>query len=156
MLTIQTKNADQHKGWKIMLSYLLENDFMFPEHGLTGEAPEMLASAVKEQIIKKDGVQYIPKFTIFTFEQFKKLYSEIFEPLVQLVKPQTLELVKMFEELNTRSLPKANHDSYIKRWTYFNIWDSGIKNFMFAAEDGYLYMPETPEDGTSLTLSFVY
>jgi len=139
-----------------MLPYLLDNNFTIADSDLSGEAPEMLATAVKEQIIKKDGDKYIPQFTIFTFAQFKKLYSEIFEPLVQLVKPQTLELVETFEKLNKQSLPKNNHDSYIKRWTYFNIWDSGIKNFMFAAEDGYLYMPETPEDGVSLTLSFVY
>ena len=138
-----------------MLPYLLENNFMIADSDLSGEAPEMLATAVKEKIILKDVDKYIPQFTIFTFEQFKKLYTEIFEPLVQSVKPQTLELVELFRELNERSLPRKIH-AYVQRWTYFDIWDSGIKNFMFAADDGYLYMPETPEDGTALTLSFVY
>ena len=151
--SIITRNVNDQKGWKGLLSYCVENNFSMlnqPDYW-----KEALATAVKEKIITKDGDKYIPQFPIFTFEQFKKLYTEIFEPLVQLIKPQTLKLVETFEELNTRTIPKKI-PAYIKKWTYFDIWDSGIKNIMFAAEDGYLYMPETPEDGTSLTLSFVY
>jgi len=148
-----TKNVDQQKIWKKILANLLRDNFLID--GMMYEEKELLAIAVKENIVKKDGEKYIPQFTVFTFEQFEKLYSEIFEPLVQTIKPQTLELVKMFKELNERSLPRKIH-GYVQRWTYFDIWDSGIKNFMFAAEDRYLYLPETPEDGVSLTLSFVY
>ena len=150
-----TRNVGQQKLWKILLSYLLENNFYLPVFDLD-EFKEMFATAVKEKIIKKDGDKYIPQFTIFTFEQFKKLHTEIFAPLVDLIKPTTLELVETFKKLNERNLPEKIHVNYIKRWTYLDIWDSGIKNFMFAADDGYLYMPETPEDGTCLTLSFVY
>ena len=148
-----TKNVDQQKAWREILANLLRNDFSID--GMTHEEKELLAIAVKENIVKKDGEKYFPQFTIFTFEQFEKLYSEVFGPLVQSIKPQTLELVEMFKELNERSLPRKIH-GYVQRWTYFDIWDSGIKNFMFAAEEGYLYMPETPENGVSLTLSFVY
>ncbi|MCL1857793.1 MAG: RNA polymerase sigma factor [Oscillospiraceae bacterium] len=148
-----TKNHKEQKIWRDILAHLLSNNFSIS--GMTNEENEFIAVGVKEKIIAKDGDKYIPQFTIFTFEQFKRLYSEIFEPLVQLIKPQTLELVEMFKELNERSLPRKIH-AYVQRWTYFDIWDSGIKNFMFAADDGYLYMPETPEDGTALTLSFVY
>jgi len=172
-----SKNVHEQKAWKKILDKLIKNDFIVTEPydlsdddkktagvpltmtlkvtNWSNEEKELLAIGVKEKIILKDGDKYIPQFTIFTFEQFKKLYSEIFEPLVQSIKPQTLELIDMFKELNERSLPRKIH-AYIQRWTYFDIWDSGIKNFMFAADDGYLYMPETPEDGTALTLSFVY
>jgi len=155
-----TREVPWQKWYKCILNHLLKNDFSmegydYEEFNLMDTTNEILAIAVKEKIIKKDGDKYIPQFPIFTFEQFKKLYTEIFEPLVQLIKPQTLELIEMFRELNERNLPKKIQ-SYIKKWTYFDIWDSGIKNFMFAADDGYLYMPETPEDGTCLTLSFVY
>ena len=148
-----TKNHKEQKIWRDILVHLLNYNFSIS--GMTEEENEFIAIGVKEKIIKKDGGKYIPQFTIFTFEQFKKLYTEIFEPLVQLIKPQTLELVEMFKGLNERSLPRTIH-GYVQRWTYFDIWDSGIKNFMFAADDGYLYMPETPENGTCLTLSFVY
>ena len=150
-----TRNVDEQeqKTWKKILANLLSNNFSIDS--ITDGEREMLAIAVKEKIIKKDGDKYIPQFTIFTYEQFKKLYSEIFEPLVQEIKPQTLELIEMFKEINERNLPRKI-PGYIKKWTYFDIWDSGVKNFMFAADDGYLYMPETPEDGTALTLSFVY
>jgi RNA polymerase sigma factor (sigma-70 family) len=154
------ENANEEKNWKKILANLLNNDFSILN--MTSEEKEMLAAGVKENIIKKDkkdGNKYLPQFTVFTFEQFKKLHFEIFAPLVNLVKPQTLKLVETFQALNTRSVIKSvieNNQYYIKRWTYLDIWDSGIKNFMFAAEDGYLYMPESPEDGTSLTLSFVY
>jgi len=157
-----TREVPWQKWYKQILKHLLENDFSIDGYNDNAEGfnlmdttNEILAIAVKEKIIKKDGDKYIPQFAIYTFEQFKKLYTEIFEPLVQSIKPQTLELVEMFKELNERSLPKPIH-AYVQRWTYFDIWDSGIKNFMFAADDGYLYMPETPEDGTALTLSFVY
>ena len=148
-----TKNIDKQKTWKNILAKLFGNNFSISN--MTNEEKELIAIAVKEDIIKKDGDKYIPQFTVFTFEKFKKLYAEIFEPLVQLVKPQTLKLVETFRELNERSLPRKI-PGYIQRWTYFDIWDSGIKNFMFAAHDGYLYIPETPEKGVSLTLSFVY
>ena len=148
-----TKNVEQQKIWRNILPGLLRNNFSIAD--MPAEEKELVATAVKENIIKKDGEKYIPQFTIFSFAQFKKLYTEIFEPLVQLVKPQTLELVATFQKLNEQSLPKKI-DGYVQRWTYFDIWDSGIKNFMFAAEDGYLYLPETPEDGVKLTLSFVY
>ena len=172
-----TKNAGQQKIWKNMLAKLIKNDFTIKEpyelsveeNKLAGvpagmkltvaewsdEEKELLAIAVKENIIKKDGDKYIPKFTVFTREQIKKLRTEIFEPLVQLIKPQTLKLVGTFQELNEKRVPRKIQ-GYIKKWTYFDIWDSGIKNFMFAADDGYLYMPETPEDGACLTLSFIY
>ena len=157
-----TRETAWQKWYRQILKHLLENDFSmdgynaekYKNYNLMDTTNEILATAVKEKIIKKDGDKYIPQFTIFTYEQFKKLYSEIFEPLVQEIKPQTLELVEMFKELNERSLPRKI-PGYIKKWTYFDIWDSGIKNFMFAADDGYLYIPETPEDGTALTLSFV-
>jgi RNA polymerase sigma factor (sigma-70 family) len=153
---ITNNNLPEQTNWKFTLKYLLENNFIIWESNLSNEGKEALATAVKEKIIKKDGDKYIPQFPIFTVEQFNKLHTEIFEPLVQLIKPQTLELIETFRELNTRTIPRKIHDSFIKRWTYLDIWDSGIKNIMFAADDGYLYMPETPEDGTCLTLSFVY
>ncbi|MCL2773970.1 MAG: RNA polymerase sigma factor [Oscillospiraceae bacterium] len=153
IMSTLTKNIDQQKDWKKILENLLSNNFSID--GMTDDEKELIATAVKENIIKKDGDKYIPQFVIFTFEQFKKLYSEIFAPLVQSVKPQTLKLVDMFRELNEKCLPRKIY-GYVERWTYLDIWDSGIKNFMFAADDGYLYMPETPEDGTCLTLSFIY
>ena len=146
-------NVEHHIWWRNKLAYLLNNDFSAPD--MTYDEKELFAAAVKENIIKNNAGKYVPQFTILSFEQFKKLHFEIFEPLVQLVKPQTLELVETFKRLNERSLPKKIQ-SYIQRWTYFDIWDSGIKNFMFAADEGLLYLPKTPEDGAALTLSFIY
>ena len=148
-----TKNIDAQKIWRKILSDLSNNNFSIS--GMHDDEKELIATAVKENIIKKDGEKYMPMFTIFTVEQFRRLYSEIFEPLVKSIKPETLKLIETFRELNTRRLPR-NIANYTTKWTYFDMWDSGIKNFMFAADDGYLYMPETPEDGTSLTLSFIY
>ncbi|MCL2159449.1 MAG: RNA polymerase sigma factor [Oscillospiraceae bacterium] len=148
-----TRDVHDQKIWKTILAELLSNDFSIAN--IPDQNKEKLAIAVKENIIEKQGDKYIPKFPIFTVEQFETLYMDIFAPLVRLIEPQTKKLLEKFEEINGRNLPKKIK-SYINRWTYFDIWDSGIKNFMFAAEDGYLYMPKTPEDGTSLTLSFVY
>lgn len=150
---ITRDSPDRQKGWKQILKSLLENDFAISD--LDNEWKEKLADAVKENIIKKEGGRYIPQFAIFSFAQFEKLYAEIFEPLVRSIKPRTLELIEMFTKLNEGSLPRKIH-GYVDRWTYFDIWDSGIKNIMFAADDGYLYMPKTPEEGAGLTLSFVY
>jgi len=146
------KNTGRQKTWKIILKHLIRNDYSID--GFSAEEKELLDIAVKEYIIKKDGGKYYPQFTVFTYKQFVNLYSKIFEPLVQSVLPQTMELIKIFKNLNGRGLPRINC-GYIERWTYFDVWDSGIKNFMFAADDGYLYMPENPEDGAALTLSFI-
>jgi hypothetical protein len=35
------------------------------------------------------------------------------------------------------------------------LWDFGIYTLMYAALDGKLWMPETPEQGTPLTLVIV-
>ena len=152
-----TKNDHQQKTWKKILANLLNNNFSASD--ISVEEKELFATAIKEKIVLKDGDKYIPQFVIFTFDQFEKLCSEIFEPLVQSIKPQTLKLIEIFRELNERSISGKNQNynrNYINKWTYFDIWDSGIKNFMFAADEGYLYMPKIPKDGTSLTLSFVY
>jgi RNA polymerase sigma factor (sigma-70 family) len=148
-----TKNVGQQITWKKILSGLLRGDFL--AEGMTDEEKELLAIGVKENIIKKEGEKYLPQFAIFEVGQLERLYQKIFKPLVEQIEPQTMELIERFKQSNGRSLPKKIQ-AYVWRWTYFDIWDSGIKNFMFAAEDGHLYMPKTPEEGASLTLSFVF
>jgi hypothetical protein len=51
-------------------------------------------------------------------------------------------------------LPKTSRN-YIDYYTYFDLRDFGIYTLMYAAQDGKLWMPEKPVQGTTLTLVLI-
>jgi hypothetical protein len=56
--------------------------------------------------------------------------------------------------MHMADLPKTSRN-YIDYYTYFDLRDFGIYTLMYAAQDGKLWMPEKPVQGTTLTLVLI-
>jgi PHD/YefM family antitoxin component YafN of YafNO toxin-antitoxin module len=121
---------------------------------LTNDEKEKLAEAVQDGLIAKINNRYKPNFVVMTLEQLSKLQEEIYAPLLLSITPKMKELAEIFSEMYKAEFPKACQ-GYIKYHTYVDLWDFGIFTLMFAAEDGKLYLPETPEKGVPLTLVII-
>jgi hypothetical protein len=111
---------------------------------LTNDEKEKLAEAVRDGLITKTDGNYKPNFVIMTIDQLLKLQNDIFAPLLLSITPKIKELAEVFKEMYRSEFPKTSHD-YIDYHTYMDLWDFGIFTLMFAAEDGKLYLPETPD-----------
>ena len=91
---------------------------------------------------------------IFTKDQLEKLQKEIYAPLLALITPKLDELAKQFRKIHKRAFPKAKQGN-IDHHTYLDLWMFGVFTLMFSAEDGKIYLPQSPDDGTPLTLILV-
>lgn len=115
---------------------------------------EKLAEAVQDGLIKKINNCYRPNFVVMTPEQLAKLQKDIYAPLLLSITPKMKELAEIFREMYRSEFPKTSH-GYIDYHTYMDLWDFGVFTLMFAAVDGKLYIPETPEKGVPLTLVII-
>jgi hypothetical protein len=122
--------------------------------GLNDDEREKLAEAVRSGIFVKSGDAYKPNFVIFTKEQLTTLQEKIYAPLLAKIEPKLHELSKKFGKNHKADFPKAKQGN-IDYHTYLDLWMFGVFTLMFAAEDGKIYLPETPEKGTPLTLVLV-
>jgi len=77
-----------------------------------------------------------------------------FAPLLLSIEPKMKELTEIFSGMYRSEFPKTSH-GYIDYHTYMDLWDFGVFSLMFAAVDGKLYLPETPEKGVPLTLVII-
>lgn len=68
--------------------------------------------------------------------------------------PKMNELAGISKEMYKAEFPKASR-GYIEYHTYMVLWDFGVFTLMFTAQDGKLYLPETPEKGVPLTLVII-
>ena len=71
-----------------------------------------------------------------------------------LISPKFDELAKQFGKFYKSGFPKAKQGN-IDRLTYVDMWMFGVFTLIFAAEEGKIYLPETPADGAALTLILV-
>ena len=68
--------------------------------------------------------------------------------------PVMERLADQIRALHRAGMPKFNQ-GYLDYHTYVDLWDFGIYTMIFAAQDGLLYLPKTPEEGTPLTLVII-
>ena len=114
----------------------------------------MLATAIKQGLISKIDDKYIANYLIMEQKQLDKLQKDIFAPLIKMIEPETNELAKIISDMHKKGMPKANK-GYIDYYTYVDLWNIGIYAIIFAAQDGKLYIPPTPEEGAPLTMVIV-
>jgi RNA polymerase sigma factor (sigma-70 family) len=126
----------------------------FTVDDLSTAEKEKLAEAVQDGLIEKIKNRYRPNFVVMTPEQLLKLQKDIYAPLLSSITPKMKELAEIFSEMHRAEFPKSCH-GYIDYHTYMDLWDFGVFTLMFAAEDGKLYLPETPEKGVPLTLLII-
>ncbi len=126
----------------------------FADDKLEPHGKEALAEAVADGLIEKDGDAYKPKFVVFTLEQMEKLREDIYRPLMESIEPVLNDLGKKISVMHKADFPKIIKH-YADYHSYIDLWDFGIYTLMYAAQDGKLWMPDTPEQGTSLTLVII-
>ena len=115
---------------------------------------EALAEAIADGLIDKDGSTYKPKFVVFTPEQIERLREDIYRALMETIEPVLNDLGRKISAMHKADFPKINK-SYVDYYTYVDLWDFGIYTLMYAAHDGKLWVPETPEQGVPLTLVII-
>ena len=148
---IKTNRDTQALLHKIYCS-VIEPDFNI--NYLTSDEKEKLAEAVRDGLISKIDNRYQPNFVIMTPEQLSQLQMDVYAPLLAAITPTMQELAETFHEMHRTEFPKSCH-GYINYHTYIELWNFGIFTLMFAAGDGLLYLPKTPENGTPLTLVII-
>jgi len=126
----------------------------FSADALPQAEKELLAEAVADGLIERDGESYQPRFVIFTREQLARLRQGIFQPLLEQLMPKTEELANAIMKMHRTSMPKIPQ-YYLDYYTYIDLWDFGICTIKFAVEDGRLWLPEAPTQGAPLTLVVV-
>lgn len=126
----------------------------FKAESLTVNEKDKLAEAVQIGLITKDGYSYKPNFVIFTKEQLAILQNKVFAPMLADITPKIEELYKQFSKMHKADFPKAKQGN-IDHHVYIDLWMFGVFMLMYAAEDKKLYLPETPEQGTPLTLVLI-
>ena len=126
----------------------------FTDDKLEPHGKEALAEAVADGLIEKIDDGYKPKFVVFSTEQLEKLREDIYRPLLETIEPVLNDLGKKITTMHKADFPKIIKH-YADYHTYIDLWDFGIYTLMYAAQDRKLWMPETPEQGTPLTLVIV-
>ncbi len=140
------------KAWHRLYCGLTDPGFDIDR--LTEDEKEMLTVAVQKKFVSKENGVYKPQFLIFKEKQLMKLQDEVFRPLLEGISSGIDELAGVISGMHIENMPKINR-GYVDFLTYLDLWYYGIYAFIRAASDGLLYMPETPGEGSPLTLVLV-
>ena len=112
-----------------------------------------LASLAEKGFVTVQGSRAVPNFCVFTEAQEKRLVEEVFLPILDRMKPGIQALVDELRQLCVRQLPPQ-----LRHMTDQAVWqaafDAGYLTYIFAMEDGRLYVPKDKEDGMFLTMAY--
>lgn len=121
---------------------------------ITEEQRFDLAKLVEKGFVEIKGNQAIPRFAVFTEEQFKRLEQEVFEPIVQKLRPgyeMLRDKLKKFYQDKLPSQLKSFHKLPLRQALH----DMGYVTTVLAFKEGKLYVPKDRADGEFLTLLYV-
>lgn len=149
---IDEKNKPMQKLLHRLYTSLIRSDFSVSD--LSPDEQEKLAEAIRKKLVEKRGDDYAPRFPILTKVQLNRLQEEVFAPLLCETEPEAENLAKRIKKLHAKNLPPVNK-GYIDYLTYLDLWNFGIYTMIFAAEEGKLLLPKTPEEGAPLTLVLI-
>ena len=113
-----------------------------------------LAKLVEKGFVEIKGDQAIPSFAVFTEEQFNRLEREVFEPIVEKLRPGYEVLKEELTKFYQDKLPKqlgSIHKLPLRQALY----DMGYVTTVLAFKEGKLYVPKDRADGEFLTLLYV-
>ncbi len=121
---------------------------------ITEEQRFDLAKLVEKGFVEIKGDKAIPRFAVFTEEQFQCLEKEVFEPIVEKLRPgyERLreELTKFYQDKLPAQL-KSIHKLPLRQ----ALSDMGYVTTVLAFKEGKLYVPKDAADGEFLTLLYV-
>ena len=149
---VKEKNKAVRAAWHKLFCSLVDKDFSVDK--LSSEEKEKLATAFRDGWVIKDNNQYRPNFIILSKAQLNELQEKVFLPLLREITPKTEELAKIISDMHHRNIPRITKGC-VDYFTYLDLWYFGIYALTFAAQDGKLYIPATPEEGAPLTLVLI-
>ena len=121
---------------------------------ITEEQRFELAKLVEKGFVEIKGDKAIPRFAVFTEEQFGRLEKEVFDPIVEKLRPgyERLreELTKFYQDKLPAQL-KSIHKLPLRQ----ALSDMGYVTTVLAFKEGKLYVPKDAADGEFLTLLYV-
>ena len=113
-----------------------------------------MAKLVEKGFVEIKGNKAIPRFAVFTEEQFGRLEKEVFDPIVEKLRPgyERLreELTKFYQDKLPAQL-KSIHKLPLRQ----ALSDMGYVTTVLAFKEGKLYVPKEAADGEFLTLLYV-
>ena len=121
---------------------------------ITEEQRFDLAKLVEKGFVEIKGDKAIPRFAVFTEEQFKRLEKEVFEPIVEKLRPGYEMLRDKLTKFYQDKLPvqlKSIHKLPLRQALH----DMGYVTTVLAFKEGKLYVPKDRADGEFLTLLYV-
>ena len=121
---------------------------------ITEEQRFDLAKLVEKGFVEIKGDKAIPRFAVFTVEQFKRLEKEVFEPIVEKLRPGYEMLRDKLTKFYQDKLPsqlKSIHKLPLRQALH----DMGYVTTVLAFKEGKLYVPKDRADGEFLTLLYV-
>jgi RNA polymerase sigma factor (sigma-70 family) len=149
---IKERNKAIQMTWHKLFCSLIETDFSVNK--LSDDEKEKLAIAIQNGLVTKVEEHYKPNFVIMSKEELKQLQEDIFAPLLKEITLKAEELAKTISNMHRKNMPQVNHGC-INYFTYLDLWYFGIYTIIFAAQDGKLYIPPTPQEGTHLTMVLI-
>jgi len=109
---------------------------------------------IEKGFLKMEGGKVAPAFCTFTAQEYRKLKTNVFWPIVRKLANVIRERDAELEALCRRQLPQ--HLSHLlpiaAQMARYNL--SFLTTF-FASEDGYLYRPQDEKEGAMLTLMYI-
>ena len=121
---------------------------------ITEEQRFDVAKLVEKGFVEIKGDKAIPRFAVFTEEQFKRLEQEVFEPIVKKLRPgyeMLRDKLKKFYQDKLPSQLKSIHKLPLRQALH----DMGYVTTVLAFKEGKLYVPKNRADGEFLTLLYV-
>lgn len=149
---IKERNKAIQMTWHKLFCSLIETDFSVNK--LSDDEKEKLAIAIQNGLVTKVEEHYKPNFVIMSKEELKQLQEDIFAPLLKEITLKAEELAKTISNMHRKNMPQVNHGC-INYFTYLDLWYFGIYTIIFATQDGKLYIPPTPQEGTPLTMVLI-
>lgn len=141
--------------WAVLHNLL--DDIIKADFGISWITEEQrfdLAKLAEKGFVEIKGDKAIPRFAVFTEEQFERLENEVFEPIAQKLRPgyEMLreELTKFYQDKLPAQL-KSIHKLPLRQALH----DMAYVTTVLAFKEGKLYVPKDRADGEFLTLLYV-
>lgn len=122
--------------------------------GLLERQREDLAELVRKGFLTMRDGRAEANFCVFTQEQWARMESEVLAPVRERMKPGLAALTEDLREVVKKQLPRQLRDQ-TEHAVSQAVFDLSYLTYIFAFNDGKLYVPPTKEDGMFLTLGCV-
>ena len=122
--------------------------------GLNDQQRHDLATLVEKGFVTISGDKAVPNFCVFTEAQERQLIERVFQPIMDRVKSGAQALVDDLTAACRDGLP-AQLQYMTDQVVWQAAYDTCYLTYIFAFNDGQLYVPRDKEDGMFLTMTYL-